>query len=113
LYFDQGHDPLLIGILDRRFGKFRSFTPWVGGKFAMLDTTTTPVLATPPKIDGNSLARHLPLATRVQVALQLLHGEVKGAAIAQALRQASAEELTAFAREFSPEALWDVLITAL
>jgi hypothetical protein len=79
----------------------------------MLNTISSPVLATPLKIDGDSLTRHLPLATRVQVALQLLHGEVKGAAIAQVFRQASAEELTAFAREVGPEALWDVLITAL
>jgi len=33
--------------------------------------------------------------------------------MSQVLRQASAEELTAFAREVGPEALWDVLITAL
>jgi hypothetical protein len=55
----------------------------------------------------------LPLAERVRVALGLLHGEVKGAIIAQALQQASPEEQTAFAREIGPEALWDVLITAL
>ena len=61
----------------------------------MLDTTNNTVLA------------------RVRVALGLLHGEVKGDIIAQAFRQASAEELTAFAREVGPEALWDVLITAL
>ena len=61
----------------------------------MLDTTNNTVLA------------------RVRVALGLLHGEVKGAIIAQAFRQASVEELTAFAREVGPEALWDVLITAL
>jgi hypothetical protein len=49
----------------------------------------------------------------LRIALGLLHGEVKGAIIAQAFRQASVEELTAFAREVGPEALWDVLITAL
>jgi hypothetical protein len=79
----------------------------------MLNTTNTNVLATSSKIDGDSLARHLPLATRVQVALQLLHGEVKGSVVAQALRQATPEEQTAFAREIGPEALWGVLVTAL
>jgi hypothetical protein len=80
----------------------------------MLDTTNTTVPATPPEIGGSYFAHNrLPLAERVRVALGLLHGEVKGAVIAQTLRQASAEELTAFAREFGPEALWDVLITAL
>ena len=74
----------------------------------MLDTTNNTALAS-----GYLAHNRLPLAERVRVALGLLHGEVKGAIIAQAFRQASAEELTAFAREFGPEALWDVLITAL
>jgi hypothetical protein len=80
----------------------------------MLDTTTTTVLATPSEIGGSYLTHnHLPLAERVRIALGLLHGEVKGAVIAQTLRQATPEEQTAFAREFGSEALWDVLVTAL
>ena len=55
----------------------------------MLDTTNNTVLATASEIGGSYLAdNRLPLAERVRVALQLLRGEVKGAAIAQALRQA-------------------------
>jgi hypothetical protein len=53
------------------------------------------------------------LAERFRIALGLLHGEIKGAVIAQALRQATPEQQTAFAREIGPEALWDVLVTAL
>jgi hypothetical protein len=74
----------------------------------MLDTTNNTALAT------TYLAHNrLPLAERVRVALGLLHGEVKGAIIAQALQQASPEEQTAFAREIGSEALWNILITAL
>jgi hypothetical protein len=74
----------------------------------MLDTTNNTALAS-----GYLAHNRLPLAERVRVALGLLHGEVKGDIIAQALQQASPEEQTAFAREIGSEALWNILITAL